>query len=85
MDDRYANFAEDPVMQAYFSQLPTPIREQIRARKPQPATLIQTPGTMFVASRKWSIRRAFTAMSNASSVSSVPGHFASVCANLSSV
>ena len=39
MDDRYANFAEDPVMQAYFSQLPTPIREQIRARKPQPATL----------------------------------------------
>lgn len=39
MDDRYANFTEDPVMQAYFSQLPTPIREQIRARKPQPATL----------------------------------------------
>ena len=39
MDDRYANFAEDPVMQAYFSQLPTPIREQIRAREPKPATL----------------------------------------------
>ena len=39
MDDRYANFAEDPVMQAYFSQLPEHIRAQIRARKPQPATL----------------------------------------------
>lgn len=37
--DRYANLMKDPVMEAYFSQLPPHIREQIQARKQQPATL----------------------------------------------
>lgn len=37
--DRYANLIEDPVMKAYFSQLPGYIQAQIRARKQQPATL----------------------------------------------
>lgn len=39
MDDRYANLAEDPVMEAYFSQLPEHIRAELRARKTKPATL----------------------------------------------
>lgn len=37
--DRYANLTEDPAMEAYFSQLPGYIQDQIRARKRQPATL----------------------------------------------
>lgn len=37
--DRYANLMEDPAMEAYFSQLPGYIQDQIRARKRQPATL----------------------------------------------
>ncbi|WP_165450510.1 hypothetical protein [Intestinimonas massiliensis (ex Afouda et al. 2020)] len=37
--DRYANLVNDPVMEAYFSQLPGYIQAQIRARKQQPATL----------------------------------------------
>ena len=37
--DRYANLMEDPAMEAYFSQLPGNIQDQIRARKRQPATL----------------------------------------------
>ena len=35
--DRYANLMEDPAMEAYFSQLPGYIQDQIRARKRQPA------------------------------------------------
>ena len=30
--DRYANLTEDPAMEAYFSQLPGYIQDQIRAR-----------------------------------------------------
>lgn len=37
--DRYANLMEDPAMEAYFSQLPGYIQDQIRARKQRPATL----------------------------------------------
>ena len=37
--DRYANLIEDPAMEAYFSQLPGYIQDQIRARKQRPATL----------------------------------------------
>ena len=33
--DRYANLMEDPAMEAYFSQLPGYIQDQIRARKRQ--------------------------------------------------
>ena len=37
--DRYSNLMHDPVMEAYFSQLPSDIQDQLRARKQRPATL----------------------------------------------
>nr|WP_317324481.1 hypothetical protein [uncultured Flavonifractor sp.] len=37
--DRYAYLLTDPAMEAYFSQLPGYIQDQIRARKQQPSTL----------------------------------------------
>ena len=41
MDDRYAQLAKDPVMDAYFSQLPAHIQAELRARKSRPATLAE--------------------------------------------